>query len=1457
MQTKLKRSLSLLLALGMAMGLLCGSAWAVETEKSEDISLFSAQLTLDELRAKFPSGKYWNHAGNPGSSYAKNNQDGYTSTPCSQHGTVGTAQQTCNGFAPNGTQLSWQCMGYAEKLGYDSTGYNPRNNTNGWQTYTNSSALDSLKAGDIVRYKSDKHSIFVTDVNGNTVTYTDCNSDGHCKIRWDQTISKATLKSSFTHLRSAPKRIEDSNPSTGNSPAGYLDSVTSEAGKIFVRGWAVDMDDPTKAIEVHFYAVQNGERTGLGIAIADNYRPDAQTVYANIGDYHGFSATINTNLTGDVQVEAYGINVGSGENSMLTNSPKTVFVDKDTAGPVISNVEVTDTSASGYTVSCEVSDNVAIAQVRFATWTENNGQDDIVWYDAEVFDGRASCKISVSDHNDEKNCVYQTHIYAYDLAGNSTGYPVSVYLDAKEPVISDVQTVDISSSGYTVVCKISDDTEISRVRFATWTENNGQDDITWYDANMSGDTAEYRVNIADHNNQTNCVYLTHIYAYDSWGNVRGYPVAIYIDGNEPVISDVEIVDSSETGYTVKCTVKDDHSEISRVQFPTWCGDDSKYTDNDDWCTDSALSGKLEDGKYVYHVNISDYKGQTGLYHTDIYAWDEYGNRSECYPVQVTIKKNHKHTYTSSVKKKPTCTELGTMLYVCNDCDDSYEEEIPATGHLHTELRNVKEANCAQEGYDGDIYCKDCNEKLSSGKVIAKSSHTWNAGEVTKNATCTLYGVKTYTCTICKEVRTEEIPATGHQHSEIRNVAAATCDKEGYTGDTYCKDCNAKIVSGKTVPRTEHSWDAGKITAEATSNKKGTKTYICVKCGATKTEEIPMVSTETVISIGNVSGTLGSNVTVPVSITKNPGIAGFAFDIGYDAEVLTLKEVKLADQVTGTLTRNGNALSWFADENFTADGILFSLTFSISEEAAAQDTKVTLSMHNGKSNLVDENSEAISASFQAGTVKLISYLLGDLTGDQEITIADVVKLNRYVIGKVTLTATEKVAADVTKDGDITIADVVKLNRYVIGKVETFSKGSPLHTMSNPDVEISVGSMSAAPGERIAVPVNITKNSGIAGAALEFKLPAGVELQSITTGEVFEIGTFTQNGTVVSWYTGENVTKNGALVYLNIVAPKMAGTYQITASLKDGKVSNLVNEDSENVAAKFIMGSVQVKEGRKDNSVTASDKTFTVRAKVQTWNISAKAKDGAVLTYKSNNKSITVDKNGKVTVAKNYIGKATITISAAATTNYNAAVKQIYVTVNPTGTKLSSVTSAKTGQLTIKWAKNAAVTGYQVQYATSSKFTGAKTLNVKSNKTVTSTLSKLKQKQKYYVRIRTYKTVGKVNYYSAWSAAKSATVKGVTAPAAVKLTSVKSAKAGEMTVKWGKNAKAGGYQLQYATASNFKGAKTVTINKAATTSITVKKLTKGKKYYVRVRTYQKVSGKTYYSAWSASKNVTIKK
>lgn len=154
-------------------------------------------LTLANLKNKFPHGKYWNHVGMSG-----NNPDGYTNTPCPTHAN----ESTCNAFELNGVKYSWQCMGFAEKCGYDFTGSNPR--VNGvWTTSEVSSSLNNLKAGDIVRFYNNgyRHSILVTGVTGETVTYGDCNATGkNCQIRWDATISKETLRSQFIHLRRAP-----------------------------------------------------------------------------------------------------------------------------------------------------------------------------------------------------------------------------------------------------------------------------------------------------------------------------------------------------------------------------------------------------------------------------------------------------------------------------------------------------------------------------------------------------------------------------------------------------------------------------------------------------------------------------------------------------------------------------------------------------------------------------------------------------------------------------------------------------------------------------------------------------------------------------------------------------------------------------------------------------------------------------------------------------------------------------------------------------------------------------------------------------------------------------------------------------------------------------------------------------------------------------------------------------
>lgn len=247
---------------------------------------------------------------------------------------------------------------------------------------------------------------------------------------------------------------------------------------------------------------------------------------------------------------------------------------------------------------------------------------------------------------------------------------------------------------------------------------------------------------------------------------------------------------------------------------------------------------------------------------------------------VTLDNPLSHAWDSGkVTKEPTCTETGIKTFTCTNCGTTREETINATGHLHKETKNQKAATCTEDGYTGDVYCSDCGTKLESGTVINKLGHTWDNGVITKEATETEEGVKTYTCKTCGETKTESIPATshhwdqgtitkkatctengektyrctdadcdktyvetipatGHQHTEVRDKKDATCEKDGYSGDTYCKDCGQLISKGAVVKATGHSWDDGKVTEVATCKKEGTKTYTCSICGDTKTEAIP-------------------------------------------------------------------------------------------------------------------------------------------------------------------------------------------------------------------------------------------------------------------------------------------------------------------------------------------------------------------------------------------------------------------------------------------------------------------------------------------------------------------------------------------------------------------------------------------------------------------------------------------
>ena len=152
----------------------------------------------------------------------------------------------------------------------------------------------------------------------------------------------------------------------------------------------------------------------------------------------------------------------------------------------------------------------------------------------------------------------------------------------------------------------------------------------------------------------------------------------------------------------------------------------------------------------------------------------------------------------------------------------------------------------------ETYAKEHGNKFVA--IDAECSHTWNNGKVTKAATCTANGVKTYTCTACGETKTETIKATGH------------------------------------------SYDNGVITKQPTSTATGIKTYTCTKCKATKTETLPVtrLQTPTAKAVVNANGGF--------TISWNKITGADKYDVYYDNGT----GYKLLRTVTGTSTTTGTA-----------------------------------------------------------------------------------------------------------------------------------------------------------------------------------------------------------------------------------------------------------------------------------------------------------------------------------------------------------------------------------------------------------------------------------------------------------------------------------------------------------------------------------------------------------------------
>lgn len=223
------------------------------------------------------------------------------------------------------------------------------------------------------------------------------------------------------------------------------------------------------------------------------------------------------------------------------------------------------------------------------------------------------------------------------------------------------------------------------------------------------------------------------------------------------------------------------------------------------------------------------------------------------------------------------------------------------------------------------------------------------------------------------------------------------------------------------------------------------------------------------------------------------------------------------------------------------------------------------------------------------------------------------------------------------------------------------------------------------------------------------------------------------------------------------------------------------------------------------------------------------DTSAISYDGPSATLKLLKDGTYTVKAMYGSKTLATLT----------VKQ-----PPTTPTLKSVANTSAG-VVVTWSKADRTKGYNIY-----RKTGSGSYTKIGSTTSTSYTDKKAAKDKTY----TYS----VRAYNGSLLSGYAPEKTIHRLTAVKISSLKNVKRKKMVVRWAKNTKATGYQVQYSTDSKFqKDVKTTDIGKAKTSSLTVSKLTKKKTYYVRIRTYKKLNSACYYSNWSKASKVSIKK
>ena len=672
-----------------------------------------------------------------------------------------------------------------------------------------------------------------------------------------------------------------------------------------------------------------------------------------------------------------------------------------------------------------------------------------------------------------------------------------------------------------------------------------------------------------------------------------------------------------------------------------------------------------------------------------------------------------HTYGSAViTKQPTCTSEGTKTKTCTQCGATVTETIAKLSHSYT--TTVVAPTCTTNGYTLHK-CSVCGTSYKDSTTKA-TGHSYGNSVVIKQPTCTSEGTAIKTCTKCNATVTETIPKTSHKYANT--VVAPTCTTNGYTLHK-CSVCGTSYKDS-TTKATGHSYGNSVVTKQPTCTAEGTKTKTCTKCGATVTETIAKLSHSYTTTVVAPTCTADGYTLHKCSVcgTSYKDSTTKATGHSYGNSVVTKQPTCTSE---GTKTKTCTKCNATVTETIPKTSHKYANTV-----VAPTCTTNGYTLH---------KCSVCGTSYKDNTTKATGHSYGNSVVTKQPTCTSEGTAIKTCT-KCNATVTEKLPAKghtaVTDKGyPATCTTAGKTDGSHCSVCNTVIK---VQTVINATGHKSSGWI-VDKAASIGVKGSKHKECTVCKKVLETaEIPALSRISISKASVTLSTSTYAYDG---------KAKKPGVTVKLNGKTLKNGADY--TASYSNNTK----------------VGTATVKITGKGNYTGSVSKTFKIKnnfKKATVSGISTKAFTGKNITQ-----SITVKYNGKtlkngtdytVSYSSNKnIGTATVKITGKG--SYTGTITKTFK-INPAKQEIQKLT-AKSKAFFVDWAQKGSATGYEIQYATNSKFTSAKKVTITNKKTDKTTVSKLSGKKKYYVRVRSYTTVKGTKYYGAWSASKSVTTK----------------------------------------------------------------------------------------------------